>query len=565
MPQGRPVHEFAMPPCAELDPGQGLVVITASAGSLKPMSDILSTLPQDFPAAVAVVQHRGEQSPELLPAILASAQLPVRHARNGDYLKPGTVYVIPPGVHMTVERSLRLVAAPRLEHVRPNANLMLRSAADAYGRQAVGVVLSGIGRERRRDAGPSARRAGRSSPRTRVLGIPGHACGRDQSGRCEPRAPAEGIARRSRRAGGTPGGRGPELLCPSPVTACSWPMTTGSSARACVPYSRAMKTLTSWPRRRTGGPRYGWRRSISPDVMVMDVAMPDLDGITATRQIVAPGPGQIVALSALSDTGAVRRMLDAGAVGYLPKNGAFEELAPPSGRSSAARSISARTSRAGSCPANCNATLPGPPVDGAGRRAAIAPRPPQTGGSVMDTQIMPNPAQTIAAAELSTLHWPPAGSRAWTRSSGAASPGTTCTSSQGTAGTGKTTLGLQFFGPAPGRRAGPVHHPVAVARRDWRVSSGRTAGGSTGSPSTSCPPPGSSGRRNPQTVLHTADVELGESPTASARSSSGSGPAGLSSTHSARSASGRQPHRFQAEIVALCQLLDRRMGARPCS
>ena len=84
MPPGRPVHEFAMPPYAELDPGQGLVVITASAGSLKPMSDILSTLPHDFPAAVVVVQHRGEQSRSSCQRSWRVAHLPVRHARNGD-------------------------------------------------------------------------------------------------------------------------------------------------------------------------------------------------------------------------------------------------------------------------------------------------------------------------------------------------------------------------------------------------------------------------------------------------------------------------------------------------
>src|SRR5438445_10828273 len=102
MPSGRPAHEFAMPLWGKQDPGQGLVVITASAGGLKPISDILSTLPLDFPAAVVVVQHRGDQNPDLLPEILRSrASLPVRRARNGDYLKPATVYVIPPGVHVT--------------------------------------------------------------------------------------------------------------------------------------------------------------------------------------------------------------------------------------------------------------------------------------------------------------------------------------------------------------------------------------------------------------------------------------------------------------------------------
>jgi DNA-binding NarL/FixJ family response regulator len=65
-----------------------------------------------------------------------------------------------------------------------------------------------------------------------------------------------------------------------------------------------------------------------PDVIVMDVAMPDLDGIAATRQIVArDSRAKVVALSALSDTVSIMRVLDAGASGYLTKNGAFDELA----------------------------------------------------------------------------------------------------------------------------------------------------------------------------------------------------------------------------------------------
>jgi DNA-binding NarL/FixJ family response regulator len=68
-------------------------------------------------------------------------------------------------------------------------------------------------------------------------------------------------------------------------------------------------------------------RELKPDVVVMDIAMPDLNGIEATRQIVAESPGvKVTALSMLSDTKFVREMLSAGASGYLLKDSAFEEL-----------------------------------------------------------------------------------------------------------------------------------------------------------------------------------------------------------------------------------------------
>lgn len=68
-------------------------------------------------------------------------------------------------------------------------------------------------------------------------------------------------------------------------------------------------------------------RDLSPDVVVMDVAMPQLNGIEATRQLANGGGGmKIVALSMHSDRRFVSEALKAGASGYVLKDGAFEEL-----------------------------------------------------------------------------------------------------------------------------------------------------------------------------------------------------------------------------------------------
>jgi two-component system response regulator NreC len=69
-------------------------------------------------------------------------------------------------------------------------------------------------------------------------------------------------------------------------------------------------------------------RELVPDVIIMDVAMPDLNGIEATRQIVAELPGvKIIALSMHDDRRFVLNMFKAGAAGYMLKDCAFKDLA----------------------------------------------------------------------------------------------------------------------------------------------------------------------------------------------------------------------------------------------
>jgi two-component system response regulator NreC len=69
-------------------------------------------------------------------------------------------------------------------------------------------------------------------------------------------------------------------------------------------------------------------RDLLPELVIMDIGMPDLNGIDATRQIVNEFPGvKVIALSMHSDRRFVAQMFRAGASGYLLKDCAFEELA----------------------------------------------------------------------------------------------------------------------------------------------------------------------------------------------------------------------------------------------
>ncbi len=68
-------------------------------------------------------------------------------------------------------------------------------------------------------------------------------------------------------------------------------------------------------------------RELTPELVIMDIMMPGMNGIEATRQIVSENPAvKVIGLSALSDSKKILEMFRAGAKGYVVKDSAFEEL-----------------------------------------------------------------------------------------------------------------------------------------------------------------------------------------------------------------------------------------------
>jgi len=125
-----------------------IVVIGGSLGAINALKVILAALPKDFPSAILVVTHIGANR-SMLPEILQRiSSLPVRHATNGEPIVPGRVLLAPPDEHLTVvivggRAYARLVHGPKENHCRPAIDPLFRSAAAAFGVDAVGVVLTG--------------------------------------------------------------------------------------------------------------------------------------------------------------------------------------------------------------------------------------------------------------------------------------------------------------------------------------------------------------------------------------------------------------------------------------
>jgi two-component system chemotaxis response regulator CheB len=127
-----------------------VVACASSAGGLNALSELLSRLPSDFPAAVAVVQHLDPRHRSLMADILAKrTRLRVKEADAGERLTAGTVYIAPPNRHLLVNPDGRLTLADsELVHfLRPSADLLFESVAASFRERAIGVVLSGTGKD----------------------------------------------------------------------------------------------------------------------------------------------------------------------------------------------------------------------------------------------------------------------------------------------------------------------------------------------------------------------------------------------------------------------------------
>jgi two-component system, chemotaxis family, protein-glutamate methylesterase/glutaminase len=122
-----------------------VVAVVASAGGVEALSEFVSFLPADFPAAVLVLLHIPAAGPSVLPRILARAgKLPARHPKDGDPLAGGVITVAPPDRHLVVAGGqVRLLAGARENGHRPSADVLLRSVARDFGDRGAGIVLSG--------------------------------------------------------------------------------------------------------------------------------------------------------------------------------------------------------------------------------------------------------------------------------------------------------------------------------------------------------------------------------------------------------------------------------------
>ena len=123
-----------------------VVAIASSMGGIDALTKVVSGLPDDFPAAIVLVQHLSPKHKSYLTQIIArNTNLQVKQAEDGMVLCAGTIYVTPPNKHLIINpnETISLSDAPKEHFVRPSAEYTFKSLAESYREKAIAIVLTG--------------------------------------------------------------------------------------------------------------------------------------------------------------------------------------------------------------------------------------------------------------------------------------------------------------------------------------------------------------------------------------------------------------------------------------
>lgn len=122
------------------------IVIGASAGALEALGAVLSPLPADYELPIIIVVHIPPDKKSVMAEVLQTkCSMTVKEAEDKEPLSSGTVYISPPDYHLLVEKEgiLSLSVEDPVLYSRPSINVLFETAADAFGEQLIGIILTG--------------------------------------------------------------------------------------------------------------------------------------------------------------------------------------------------------------------------------------------------------------------------------------------------------------------------------------------------------------------------------------------------------------------------------------
>lgn len=130
-----------------------LVVIGASTGGPKAVLDVMQALPAGLPAAFLIVQHMPKGfTLSFAERITWQSKIKTKEAEDGDIILTDKAYVAPAGYHMLLEEQdgrlkVKLNHDALVNYVRPSIDVTLNSAVKLFGKNVIGVILSGMGKD----------------------------------------------------------------------------------------------------------------------------------------------------------------------------------------------------------------------------------------------------------------------------------------------------------------------------------------------------------------------------------------------------------------------------------
>jgi len=147
-----PVRSVAYEGSAMLRTTHKILAIGASTGGTEAIRRIVPSLPVNTPATVICQHMPANFTTSFAQRLNELSQMEVREAKNGDLLAPGVALLAPGNFHMLLRRSgaryfVEVKTGPPVHHQRPAVDVLFHSVARAAGRNAVGVILTGMGRD----------------------------------------------------------------------------------------------------------------------------------------------------------------------------------------------------------------------------------------------------------------------------------------------------------------------------------------------------------------------------------------------------------------------------------
>lgn len=182
-PPAAPRPSLAPPASGSAGPIEA-VVVASSTGGPPALRRFIAGLGADWTSPILIAQHMPPGFTRTLAQMLDPvSHLTAREARNGEPILPGVIYVAPGDYHMTVRSagtggpSIHLDQGPEVNYCRPSADPLFESAARFWKGRALGVVLTGMGRDGRDGAAVLAKLGGaiiaQDEATSVVWGMPG--------------------------------------------------------------------------------------------------------------------------------------------------------------------------------------------------------------------------------------------------------------------------------------------------------------------------------------------------------------------------------------------------------